>query len=168
MKREELKWLSGNPFYTKRFAYSVGRKCRTMTVKDAAREFHLDWDTVKTLEKDYMKKQLQRYPVAAPRVIGIDEIAIRKGQTYRIVVSDLERGRPIWFGGKDRSKESLDMFYQWLGTNKVKKIRLAVMDRWKAFEKSTRENAFNAAILYDKFHVMRHLGEALDKVRKME
>ena len=60
------------------------------------------------------------------------------------------------------------MFYQWLGTNKVKKIRLAVMDMWKAFEKSTRENAFNAAILYDKFHVMRHLGEALDKVRKME
>ncbi|MBE7444893.1 MAG: transposase [Planctomycetia bacterium] len=47
-----------------------------------------------------------RYPVAAPRVIGIDEISIRKGHTYRIVVSDLERGRPIWFGGKDRSKES--------------------------------------------------------------
>ena len=41
------------------------------------------------------------------------------------------------------------------------------MDMWKAFEKSTRENAFHAAILYDKFHVMRHLGEALDKVRKM-
>ena len=95
MKREELKWLSDNPFYTKRFAYSVGRKCRTMTVKDAAKEFHLAWDTVKTLEQDYMKKQLQRYPVAAPRVIGIDEISIRKGHTYRIVVSDLERGRPI-------------------------------------------------------------------------
>ncbi|MBE7444894.1 MAG: transposase [Planctomycetia bacterium] len=51
---------------------------------------------------------------------------------------------------------------------KVKKVRLAVMDMWKAFEKSTSENAFHAAILYDKFHVMRHLGEALDKVRKME
>ncbi|MBE7446147.1 MAG: transposase [Planctomycetia bacterium] len=46
---------------------------------------------------------------------------------------------------------------------------MAVMDMWKAFEKSTSENAFHAAaILYDKFHVMRHLGEALDKVRKME
>ncbi|MBE7444407.1 MAG: hypothetical protein HS132_03890 [Planctomycetia bacterium] len=36
------------------------------------------------------------------------------------MVSDLERGRPIWFGGKDRSKESLDLFYQWLGAKKVK------------------------------------------------
>ncbi|BBO18696.1 ISL3 family transposase [Candidatus Brocadia pituitae] len=115
-----------------------------------------------------MQEQLRRYPVAAPRVIGIDEVSLRKGHSYRIVVSDLERRRPIWFGGKDRSKESLDIFYQWLGAKKVKKIRLAVMDMWKAFEKSTRENVSQAAIVYDKFHVMRHLGDALDTVRKME
>lgn len=42
------------------------------------------------------------------------------------------------------------------------------MDMWKAFETSTRKNAPQAAILYDKFHVMRHLGETLDQVRKME
>ena len=51
---------------------------------------------------------------------------------------------------------------------KTKKIRLAVMDMWKAFENSTKNNAKQSAILYDKFHVVRHLGEALDKVRKME
>lgn len=44
------------------------------------------------------------------------------------MVSDIERKRPIWFGGKDRSKESLDIFFQQLGANKTKKIRLAVMD----------------------------------------
>ena len=74
----------------------------------------------------------------------------------------------IWFGGKDRSEESLDMFYQWLGEEKAKKIRLAVMDMWKAFEASAMKNATHAAILYDKFHVIRHLGEALDDVRKAE
>ena len=42
------------------------------------------------------------------------------------------------------------------------------MDMWKAFEKSTRKHAPQAAILYDKFHVMRHLGEALDQVRRRE
>jgi len=115
-----------------------------------------------------MEKQLRRNPVRAPGVIGVDEVSLRKGHTYRIVVSDLERGRPIWYGGEDRSKKSLDMFYQWLGPKKIAKIRLAVMDMWKAFEKSTRQNVPQAAILYDKFHVIRHLGEALDKVRKME
>ena len=168
MKTERIEWLSNNPFYTKRFAYTVGRKCRVMTIQDAAKEYKLDWHTVKALDKEYMEKQLLRNPVAAPRVVGIDEISMRKGHTYRIVVSDIERKRPIWFGGKDRSKESLDIFYQQLGANKTKKIRLAVMDMWKAFEKSTKENIPQAAILYDKFHVMRHLGEALDKVRKME
>jgi transposase len=168
VKREELKWLSNNPFYTTRFAYFVGRKCRSMTVQDVAKEFKLDWHTVKALDKEYMEEQLCRNPVAAPGVIGIDEISLKKGHVYRIVVSDLERRKPIWFGGADRSEASLDQFYQQLGAKKTKKIRLTVMDMWKAFEASTKKNVPKAAILYDKFHVMRHLGEALDKVRKME
>jgi transposase len=43
-----------------------------------------------------MEAQLARVGRPGPQVIGIDEIAIRKGHTYRIVVSDLLRGRPIW------------------------------------------------------------------------
>ena len=50
-----------------------------------------------------------------PKAIGIDEISIRKGHTYRIVVSDLIRRRPIWFGGEDRSEKSMAMFYEQLG-----------------------------------------------------
>jgi len=168
VKQERLSWLANNPFYTKRFALYVGRKCRSMTLKDVAKELKLDWHTVKALDQEYMEEQLRRNHVAGPGVIGIDEIALRKGHRYRIVVSDLERRRPIWYGGEDRSEQSLDRFYQWLGDQKAKKIRLVVMDMWKAFEKSTRKNVPTAAILFDKFHVMRHLGEALDKVRKME
>lgn len=168
MKQEKLDWLAKNPFYTKRFAYYVGRRCRAMTVQDVAKETHLDWHTVKELEKQYMREQLRRVGMPAPEVVGVDEISIRKGHSYRIVVSDLVRGRPIWFGGKDRSEESMDLFYQELGTRKRKKIRLVVMDMWKAFRKSTQKNVPEAAILFDKFHVLRHLGDALDAVRKSE
>ena len=42
------------------------------------------------------------------------------------------------------------------------------MDMWKPFRKSTQAKAPQAAILFDKFHVIRHLGEALDKIRKSE
>lgn len=139
-----------------------------MTIKDVAKELKLDWHAVKALEKEYMQKQLRRNPVVAPRTVGIDEISLRKGHTYRIIVSDLERRRPIWYGGEDRSEKSMDMFYEWLGPKKTKKLQLAVMDMWKAFEKSAKKNAPGAAILYDKFHVIRHLADALDKVRKME
>ena len=115
-----------------------------------------------------MREQLRRTGTPGPKAIGIDEISIRKGHTYRIVVSDLVRKRPIWFGGVDRSCESMDIFYQWLGEKKAAGIKLAVMDMWRAFEKSTMKNAPKAAILYDKFHVIRHLGKALDQVRKEE
>ena len=168
VKREGLDWLAGNPFYSRRFATYVGRRCRAETIKDLATELALDWDTVKELDQQYMRAQLKRAGTPGPKVIGIDEISIRKGHTYRIVVSDLERHRPIWFGGEDRSETSMDAFYQFIGEKKARKIRLAVMDMWKPFRNSTARNAPQAAILFDKFHVMRHLGAALDKVRKHE
>jgi transposase len=146
----------------------VGRRCRSATVKDIAEELHLDWETVKELDKQYMRAQLARTPTPGPKVIGIDEISIRKGHAYRIVVSDLLQGRAIWFGGQDRKQASMKQFYDWLGEKRAKRIRLAVMDMWKAFYNATKQAAPNAAILYDKFHVMRHLGEALDEVRKAE
>lgn len=168
MKQEKLEWLAEFPFYTKRFAFYVGRRCRGSTIQDIAKELHLNWKTVKALEKQYMREQLGRVGNPGPKVIGIDEFSLRKGHTYRLVVSDLERKRPIWFGGEDRSEESLDRFYQWLGPKKSQRIKLAVMDMWKAFRNSTAKNAPQAGILFDKFHVMRHLNEALDKVRKRE
>lgn len=168
VKPETLEWLAETPFYTKRFAFYVGRRCRGATLQDVAKEVHLNWKTVKELEKQYMREQLRRVGAPGPKVIGIDEVSIRKGHDYRIVVSDLVRRRPIWFGGKDRSESSLDLFFAWLGPKKSKRIRLAVMDMWKPFRNSTRRNAPQAAILFDKFHIMRHLGEALDAVRKRE
>jgi len=168
VKRERLEFLLENALHTQRFARYVGRRCRSGTIKDVAQELHLDWQTVKRLEKQYMREQLDRAAKPRPQVVGIDEISIRKGHNYRIVVSDLEKHRPIWFGGADRSEESLDEFYRSLGEKRAHKIRLAVMDMWKAFRNSTARNAPQAAILFDKFHVLRHLGEALDKVRKHE
>ena len=168
VKQERLDFLADNPFYTKRFAYFVGRRCRQSSISDVAKELALDWHTVKALEMQYMKAQLARAGTPGPLVIGIDEIAIRKGHTYRIVVSDLVRRRPIWFGGKDRSEASMAQFYAFLGQKKSARIRLAVMDMWKPFRTATAAHAPKAAILFDKFHVMRHLGEALDSVRKSE
>jgi transposase len=170
VKQEKLPWLANNPFYTRRFAFYVGRRCRSSTILDVARELRLDWKTVKSLEMEYIREQLRRAGTPGPKVIGIDEISIARGHNYRLVVSDLVRGRPIWFGGKDRSEASLDEFFAWLGPKQCRKIRLAVMDMWKAFRKSTLKagNAPQAGILYDKFHILKHLNEALDKVRKSE
>jgi transposase len=168
VKQERLDWLADYPFCTQRFAFYVGRRCRDSSIQDVAKEFHVDWRTVKALEMQYMREMLRRVGIPGPKVIGLDEVSVRKGHDYRIVVSDLVRHRPIWFGGKDRSEASLDLFFQGLGVKKSRRIQLAVMDMWKPFLKSTRKNIPQAAILFDKFHVMRSLGEALDEIRKSE
>jgi len=121
VKRERLEFLADNPRYTKRFAFEVGRRCRSASIRDVANELRLDWHTVKELDKQYMRAQLAKAGTPAPSVIGIDEVSIRKGHDYRIVVSDLLRARPIWFGGRDRSEASLAEFYQWLGRKRSKR-----------------------------------------------
>src|SRR5262245_22263020 len=87
VKRERLDFLADNPLYTKRFSYFVGRRCRQASIADVAKELALDWHTVKALEMQDMDAQLARVGRPGPQVIGIDEIAIRKGHKYRIVVS---------------------------------------------------------------------------------
>ena len=168
VKQEQLDFLADNPRYTRRMARDVGRRCRDTSIKHVALELHLDWHTVKELEKEYLREQLRRAGEPRPKVIGVDEISVRKGQQYRIVVSDLVRERPIWFDGPDRSQASLERFYEWLGPKRCGRIELAVMDMWEPFAQATAKRAPKAAILYDKFHVIQHLNDALDEVRRSE
>ena len=162
---ETLEWLADNTRYTKQFANYVGRLCRDMTNKAVADLLNIHHTTVKDLDKLYMKQMLAKTPIAVPSVIGIDEISIRKGHNYRIIVSDIERGRPIWIGGEGRTEEDMALFFAFLGPKKAKKIRLAVMDMWKAFYNSVTRHAPQADILFDKFHILKHLSEAMNKVR---
>jgi transposase len=168
VKQEKLAFLADNTRYTRRFAREIGRRCRDSSVRDVARALHLDWHTTKELEKEYLREQLSRAGEPRPKIIGIDEVSVRKGQQYRIVVSDLVRRRPIWFDGPDRRQASMERFYQWLGPKRCSKVELAVMDMWEPFAAATVKHAVGAAILYDKFHVVQHLNEALDEVRRSE
>jgi transposase len=139
-----------------------------MTNKAVAELERLHDSTVKDLSKLYMAEQVRRAGPVSPRAIGIDEIAIHKGHDYRVVVSDLDSGRPIWFGGDGRKEADIDRFFAELGPNKSLRIELAVMDMWRPFRKSVGRNAPGAAIVFDKFHIIRHLSGALDQVRRDE
>ena len=171
MKREKLEWLATPPKFTQRFEDEIGYRLRDTPVSTVAGLLDLSWDQVKRIEMAYMQRLLEATPIESPRAIGVDEISIKKRHQYRIVVSDLERRRPIWFGGKDRSEESFAEFFVWLNQHTehgAAGIEVAVMDMWKPFETGLKRHALQAAIVYDKFHVMRHLGDALDRVRKDE
>lgn len=79
MKQEKVAWLATNPRYPTRFAFYGGRRCRAATGQAVAREMKLDWHTGKELETPYLGEQVRRGGKPGPRVIGIDESAIKKG-----------------------------------------------------------------------------------------
>jgi len=165
---EKLDWLADNTRYTKRFAMEVGKCCRDSTNKAVARKFGLDEHTVKVLDIQYMKACLMKLPKMSPTIIGVDEVAIRKGHRYRIVVSDLILERPIWVGKEGRKEADFQVFFNKLGKNKSLKIKLSVMDMWVPFRNGVEKNSPDSGILYDKFHVMLHLNNAVDQVRRNE
>jgi len=170
VKQERLAWLSDTRRFTQRFATVVGRQCRELSVARVAEMNRLSWGQVRRLEIAYMKDLLARHPPAKRlRAIGMDEISIRKGHNYAIVVADLDRQRPIWMSETPgRSEEDLARFYSEIGPKRCQHIDLAVMDMWKPFRNSTKCHAPQARIIFDKFHVFKHLGNALDAVRRNE
>ena len=103
------------------------------------------------------------------RAIGMDEVSVKKGHNYAIVVADLDRLRPIWMSASPgRKEEDLDKFFVEIGPKRAARIKLAVMDMWKPFRASTTAHSPNVQIIIDKFHVIKHLGHAVDQVRRNE
>jgi transposase len=169
VKRETLSMLAKSARFTQRFEDRIGQLCREMSIKRVAELNRLSWDQVCRMEKCYMRRLLEQHPPSLQlRTIGVDEISIHKGHVYAVVVADLDQRRPIWLGGQGRTEEDLELFFDAMGPERCKTIKLAVMDMWKPFRKATRNHAPNAQIVYDKFHIMRHLADALDQVRRSE
>lgn len=169
VRTETLTWLMEHSRFTKRFEKKVGRMARQMPLIEVAELNQISWDQTWRIELAYMRSLIKQHPPAFKiRVIGVDEISVRKGHTYRVVVADLDEQRPIWIGGTGRTQEDMDKFFVEIGQERSQQIELAVMDMWKAFRNSTNDHAPDARIIFDKFHVLNHLSKALDEVRRQE
>ena len=170
VRQEHLPWLSDTRRATRRFAQEIGRQCRELSEARVAAMHQMSWGQVRRLDMAYMEDLLAKRPPSKRfRAIGIDEVSIRKGHSYAIVVADLDRRKPIWMSqSPGRAKEDLDRFFVGLSPRSRRGIRLVVMDMWKPFGFSTLHHVPQARIVFDKFHVLGHLSDALDEVRRRE
>jgi len=101
----------------------VGRGPR-LDDQGVAEESGFGLEDGKELDKQYMPGQVKRMGRPALWSLVSTEVSIRKGHTYRILVSDLLRAGPL-VRGQDRSEASMGEFYRWLGPKKCGRIRLA-------------------------------------------
>lgn len=121
----------------------------------------------------FMERAVERGMKAKRRCVipclGVDEKAVARRHQYVTLVSDLKRGT-VEFIADDRKKASLDTYYEDLTVRQKAGIRAMAMDMWEPFILSTREHVPHAdgKIVFDRFHVMKHMTEAVDAVRKAE
>ena len=135
-----------------------------MTLTAASRIWNLDWKTIKEIDKRSIQDNLVDLKTINPTIIGVDEIAYKKGHNYLTVVRDITARKVIWIGFK-RKTETLDAFFQELGPEKSMKIQVCCMDMWDPYVASVKKNT-NADIVFDKFHVIKKINEVLDKIRR--
>jgi transposase len=102
-------------------------------------------------------------------IIGVDEKAVAKGRKYITLVCDLQRAT-VEFIADNRTTESLDAFYQGLTEDQRRGIKAVAMDMWPAFISSTTTHVPDAQrkIVFDRFHIAKHMSEAVDQVRRDE
>ncbi len=96
-------------------------------------------------------------PPENPRIIGLDEWAWRKGVRYGTIVVDLERHRVAAL----LPERDADQVAAWLAANPG--ITVVSRDRSRTYADAATRGAPRATQVADRFHVMRNLGEALEK-----
>lgn len=165
---EELDWVAPWARITNRLADAVAIACKEVrSIAAVAESFGLYWHLVKEIDKAALKKRLDPPDFSKVERIAVDEIAIRKGQSYATIVIDFDRHKVLWVG-EDRKQETMDAFYKLLGTEGCKRIKAVAMDMWKPFQASTREHCPHAEIVYDQFHLIQKFSKVIDEVRNAE
>lgn len=164
---ERLDFIEGKHPYTRRFAEAVARDCEDAAVRRVAAKWGLSPQTVRRIDKRALAAWSQRRKRRSLRLMGVDEIFWGKGKCLT-VVSDLEASEPIW-AGKERKKETLDRFFaEYLPARRRRSVRAVCVDMWEPYLLSLKQHLPKAAIVFDKFHVMKHVNAAVDETRRQE
>jgi transposase len=137
--------------------------------KAVAQRLGLSWDEVHGIMDRAVRRGLARRKAEPIGYLGVDEKSFRKGHKYMTVVNDVSRGRVLYVA-EGRKKSSLDGFWPTLSPEQKEGILGVATDMWEPYIQSIEGHLSNAKekIVFDKFHVAKHLGEAVDKVRRTE
>jgi len=162
---EQVPWAQRWSRVTKTLTRAVAELARQTDLSTVAHHFAVNWKTVGSIIHRAVQWGLRKRRKRPLRIIGIDEVSRKKGHRYLTLVYDLERGRLIWVG-TDRSKATLEAFFDALGGRRCQHLQAVVLDMWKAYLTVVEERAPQATVCFDRFHVVQHLNRAVDEVRR--
>lgn len=138
-------------------------------VKKAAEILRVTWDEAWHIMERAVIRGRTAKGTGMPAQIGIDEKAIAKGHRYMTLVCDLEEAT-VEYIGENRQESSLRVYFEAFSQKSREAIEAISLDMWPAYIKACRANVpgANEKMVFDRFHLMRHVLDAVDKVRKRE
>ena len=164
VRQVELGMAKARRSYTKAFERFALGLSRYMTIKDVAMVLGISWDVIKEIQKRSLKKRFAKVKLKHLKKIAIDEISIGKGHRYLTIVMDLKTGAVV-FVGDGKGSEALIPFWQRLKASKAK-VEAVAIDMSLAYITAVLGNLPNTAIVFDHFHVVRLVNDALAQLRR--
>lgn len=166
---ERVPWSSGKSRLTTTYQWFLAGWARRLSWKEVATVFHTTWEHVRDSVRYAVAWGLVHRDLSGARALGVDEIQWRRGHHYLTLVYQIDAGckRLLWIG-RERTEATLRGGLDLLGENFCSGLRFVCSDMWQAYLKVLAEQAAGAIHVLDRFHIMKHLGEAIDEVRAGE
>jgi transposase len=140
------------------------------SIAAVAKGMRLSWEEVSGIRGRAVARGMKRRGRAPlPASIGVDETSIRRGHEYITVINALSEARVLDVMD-DRGEQSLSGFWSQYDRVELERVEKVAMDMWPPYIASTRKHLSMAdeKIVFDKFHILQHLGHAVDLVRRKE
>lgn len=165
----EVPWAEPGSGFTSLFEALVIDWLKEASIQAVSTQLRVSWNAIDGVMTRSVQRGLARRESLTPRYLSVDETSFQKRHEYVTVVTDQEGGRVLYVAN-DRKTESLDGFYTNLSDTQREAIAGVAMDMWPAYISATQKHIPDAdhKIAFDKFHVAKYLGEAVDKVRRQE
>jgi transposase len=167
IKVESIPWSHGKSCLSKPLSHTMSVWSRQLPMDVVSRIFGVSWNAVYSGVKQVVAYGLANRKESGARILGIDEISRKKGHKYLTQIYDLI-DRKLLSNFEDRTYEGLKTYFESLGDANLRKIKIVCCDMWDPYIKAIKEKLPDAAIVFDKFHIVRHLLDAVNEVRKQE
>lgn len=169
VKVEKLPWAEGKSRTTKAYQIFLAGWAKKLSWSDVARSFGSSWDTVFRSVKMVVEYGLEHRNLNGVTAIGVDEIQYAKGHQYLTLVYQIDAGaRRLLFVGKNRTCKTLLRFFHEFGHERTASLKFVCSDMWRPYLKVIRKKAPLALNILDRFHIVKKINEAVNKVRVEE
>jgi transposase len=169
VKVEKVPWCDGKNQLTTRYRWFLARWAKRLSWQEVACAFRTTWENVFRSVKYAVSWGLAHRDLTDIQAIGVDEIQWQRGHRYLTLVYQIEDGlkRLLWVC-EERTEASLRGFFTMLSEEVRAGIRFVCSDMWQPYLKVIAEQIGQAMHVLDRFHIMKNMGDAIDKVRRAE